>query len=41
MFALYTANKAASPLQAKDVILEALNSGLVYEFFKAYQNDKA
>ncbi|MCR2059757.1 anthranilate phosphoribosyltransferase [Campylobacter helveticus] len=40
MFALYTANKAQSPLIAKDMILEALHSGLVYEYFKAYQNDK-
>ncbi|MBS4268392.1 anthranilate phosphoribosyltransferase [Campylobacter vulpis] len=41
MFALYTANKAQSPLAAKDIVLEALYSGRVYEYFKAYQNDKA
>ncbi|EJB9753997.1 anthranilate phosphoribosyltransferase, partial [Campylobacter jejuni] len=37
MFALYTANKASSPLVAKDMILEAIYSGKVIEYFKEYQ----
>ena len=37
MFALYTANKANSPLKAKDIILEAIYSGRVLEYFKEYQ----
>lgn len=37
MFALYTANRVQTPAQAKDIILEAIYSGKVMEFFKAYQ----
>ncbi|WP_169777477.1 anthranilate phosphoribosyltransferase [Campylobacter mucosalis] len=36
MFALYTANFVKSPSLAKELILEALESGKVYEFFKSY-----
>ncbi|MFQ6342460.1 anthranilate phosphoribosyltransferase [Campylobacter sp. VTCC 70190] len=38
MFALYTANQASTPLKAKDVILEAIYSGKVIEYFKEYQS---
>ena len=37
MFALYTANLVATPAQAKDMVLEAINSGKVAEFFANYQ----
>lgn len=37
MFALYTANRVQTPAQAKDIILEAIYSGRVLEFFKNYQ----
>ncbi|MDX2331032.1 anthranilate phosphoribosyltransferase [Campylobacter hepaticus] len=37
MFALYTANKVNSPLKAKDMILQAIYSGKVIEYFKEYQ----
>lgn len=37
MFALYTANKVENPMQAKDIILEAIYSGRVFEYFKSYQ----
>lgn len=36
MFALYTADKVKSPLEAKDLIIDALNSGKVWNFFKEY-----
>lgn len=34
MFALYTANKVSTPLKAKDIILEAIYSGKVMEYFR-------
>ena len=37
MFALYTANRVQTPAQAKDIILDAIYSGKVIEFFKTYQ----
>lgn len=37
MFALYTANLVATPAQAKDIVLEAIHSGKVIDFFNAYQ----
>ncbi len=37
MFALYTANKVKTPLEAKDIILEAIYSGKVLEYFKNFQ----
>lgn len=37
MFALYTANRVATPAQAKDIVLEAIHSGKVIDFFNAYQ----
>lgn len=40
MFALYTANKVSTPLKAKDIILEAIYSGKVMEYFRSL-NDKA
>lgn len=39
MFALYAANKATSPMVAKDIILNAINSGKVWEFYKNYTGD--
>ena len=36
MFALYAADKVKSPLEAKDLIIDALNSGKVWNFFKEY-----
>lgn len=36
-FALYTANFAKSPLEAKQMILEAIHSGKVISFFNAYK----
>ena len=38
MFALYTANRVATPAEAKDIILDAIYSGRVIEFFNAYQS---
>lgn len=38
MFALYTANRASTPAAAKDIVLEAIHSGKVIDFFNAYQN---
>lgn len=38
MFALYTANRAKTPQEAKDIILEAIYSGRVLEYFKEYQD---
>ncbi len=37
MFALYTAERVATPALAKDIILEAIHSGRVYEYFCNYQ----
>lgn len=37
MFALYTANKVENPMQAKDIVLEAIYSGRVLDFFHTYQ----
>lgn len=37
MFALYTANRAKSPSQAKEIVLEAINSGKVMEFFEKFR----
>ena len=36
MFALYTADGASSPLEAKDIILNAIKSGKVWEFYQSY-----
>lgn len=38
MFALYTANRVPTPAQAKDIVLEAIYSGKVIDFFNAYQS---
>lgn len=38
MFALYTANRVRTPLEAKDIILQALYSGKVWEYFMEYKN---
>ncbi len=38
MFALYTANLVATPTQAKEMVLEAIHSGKVIDFFNAYQS---
>lgn len=38
MFALYTANRASTPAAAKDIVLEAIHSGKVIDFFNAYQS---
>lgn len=37
MFALYTANRAKSPSQAKEIVLDAINSGKVMEFFEKFR----
>ena len=36
MFALYTADVVSHPAKAKDMVLEAIESGKVYEFYKDY-----
>ena len=36
MFALYTADGASSPLEAKEIILNAIKSGKVWEFYQSY-----
>lgn len=36
MFALYAADRASSPTEAKDIVLNAINSGQVWEFYKSY-----
>ena len=38
MFALYTANRVPTTAQAKDIVLEAIHSGKVIDFFNAYQS---
>lgn len=38
MFALYTANRVPTPAAAKDIVLEAIYSGKVIDFFNAYQS---
>lgn len=38
MFALYTANSVPTPAAAKDIVLEAIYSGKVIDFFNAYQS---
>lgn len=38
MFALYTANRVPTPAEAKDIVLEAIHSGKVIDFFNAYQS---
>lgn len=38
MFALYTANRVPTPATAKDIVLEAIHSGKVIDFFNAYQS---
>lgn len=38
MFALYTANRVPTPAAAKDIVLEAIRSGKVIDFFNAYQS---
>ena len=38
MFALYTADMVEHPSEGKDIILEAINSGKVYEFYKGYSS---
>lgn len=37
MFALYTSQKVQNPLEAKDIILDAIYSGKVFKYFKHYQ----
>lgn len=39
MFALYCADKVASPVLAKPIILEAIKSGKVWEFYKKYTSE--
>lgn len=41
MFALYTANFVANPTDAKAVIIKAIDSGQVYEYFKDYIGAKS
>lgn len=36
MFALYTADFVSHPAEARDIILEAIESGRVYEYYKNY-----
>mgnify|MGYP000188391035 FL=1 len=36
MFGLYTANVVDHPAKAKDMVLEAIESGKVYEFYENY-----
>ena len=36
MFGLYTADVVDHPAKAKDMVLEAIESGKVYEFYKNY-----
>ena len=36
MFALYTANFVSNPMNAKEIVLKAIKSGKVYEYFKDY-----
>ena len=36
MFALYTANVVKSPIDAKEIIMNALDSGKTYKFFQNY-----
>lgn len=38
MFALYTANRVPTPAAAKDIVLEAIHSSKVIDFFNAYQS---
>lgn len=38
MFALYTTNRVPTPAAAKDIVLEAIHSGKVIDFFNAYQS---
>lgn len=38
IFALYTANRVPTPAAAKDIVLEAIHSGKVIDFFNAYQS---
>lgn len=38
MFALYTANRVPTLAAAKDIVLEAIHSGKVIDFFNAYQS---
>lgn len=40
MFAMYCANKVKSPMDAKEIILKAINSGKVYEYFKSFTTNK-
>lgn len=37
MFAMYCANKVKTPMEAKPIILEAIKSGKVYEYFKKFR----
>lgn len=39
MFALYAAGFVQSPMEAKELILQAIKSGKAYEFFKNYQGN--
>lgn len=41
MFALYTANFVQNPMEAKELILDAISSGKVYKFFADYVGAKA
>ena len=36
MFAMYAADMVNSPLEAKDIIINAIDSGKVYSFFEKY-----
>ncbi|MBQ8820709.1 MAG: anthranilate phosphoribosyltransferase, partial [Campylobacter sp.] len=38
MFALYAADLASSPVVAKDMILQMINSGKAWEFYESYVN---
>lgn len=38
MFALYAADMVEHPSKGKDIILDAINSGKVYEFYKGYSS---
>ncbi|TQR33122.1 anthranilate phosphoribosyltransferase [Campylobacter sp. MIT 99-7217] len=41
IFALYTAKRVDNPLKAKDMVLEAIYSGRVYEYFCEFQEERA
>ena len=39
MFALYAADGAKSPDEAKKIVLEAINSGKAYKFYEEFIRD--